>query len=52
MLLADVLSFLNTFFKQRPSDSDDQDLKWLLDLLLKQVTGKNLKTRAGLGETG
>ncbi|XP_058232589.1 rotatin isoform X1 [Hemibagrus wyckioides] len=38
MLLADVLSFLNTFFKQRQADSDDQDLKWLLELLLKQDT--------------
>lgn len=40
MLLADVISFLNTFFKQRQSDSDDQDLKWLLELLLKPVTGQ------------
>ncbi|KAK3541625.1 hypothetical protein QTP86_033055, partial [Hemibagrus guttatus] len=38
MLLADVISFLNTFFKQRQADSDDQDLKWLLELLLKQDT--------------
>ncbi|KAB5533141.1 hypothetical protein PHYPO_G00128390 [Pangasianodon hypophthalmus] len=38
MLLTDVISFLNTFFKQHQSDSDDQDLKWLLELLLKQDT--------------
>ncbi|XP_060755970.1 rotatin isoform X2 [Neoarius graeffei] len=35
MLLADVISFLNAFFKRRQSESDDQDLKWLLELLLK-----------------
>ncbi|XP_053343881.1 rotatin [Clarias gariepinus] len=35
-LLGDVLSFLNTFFKRSQADSDDQDLKWLLELLLKQ----------------
>lgn len=42
MLLADVISFLNTFFKQRQADSDDQDLKWHLELLLNQVMGKAL----------
>lgn len=41
-LLGDVLSFLNTFFKRSQADSDDQDLKWLLELLLKQVTGHAL----------
>ncbi|XP_035382254.1 rotatin isoform X1 [Electrophorus electricus] len=37
-LLVDVLSFLNTFFQQNPSPSDDEDLRWLLELLLKQDT--------------
>ncbi|XP_076868967.1 rotatin isoform X2 [Brachyhypopomus gauderio] len=37
-LLVDVVSFLNTFFKQNPSPSDDADLQWLLELLLKQDT--------------
>ncbi|XP_053467742.1 rotatin isoform X3 [Ictalurus furcatus] len=38
VLLADVISFLNTFFRQHRSDSDDRDLKWLLELLLKKDT--------------
>lgn len=36
-LLVDVVSFLNTFFKQNQSELDHQDLKWLLELLLNQV---------------
>uniref|UniRef100_A0A673ISU8 Rotatin N-terminal domain-containing protein n=1 Tax=Sinocyclocheilus rhinocerous TaxID=307959 RepID=A0A673ISU8_9TELE len=36
-LLVDILSFLNTFFKQNQSELDHQDLKWLLELLLNQV---------------
>ncbi|XP_050954183.1 rotatin isoform X4 [Labeo rohita] len=35
-LLVDVVSFLNTFFKQNQSELDHQDLKWLLELLLNQ----------------
>ncbi|XP_046689537.1 rotatin isoform X1 [Silurus meridionalis] len=38
MLLGDIVSFLNTFFKHRRSDSDDLDLKWLLELVLKGDT--------------
>ncbi|XP_056306497.1 rotatin isoform X1 [Danio aesculapii] len=33
-LLVDIVSFLNTFFKQNQSELDQQDLKWLLELLL------------------
>uniref|UniRef100_A0A8C1QAU5 Rotatin n=1 Tax=Cyprinus carpio TaxID=7962 RepID=A0A8C1QAU5_CYPCA len=36
-LLVDIVSFLNTFFKQNQSELDHQDLKWLLELLLNQV---------------
>uniref|UniRef100_A0A8C2IE57 Rotatin n=1 Tax=Cyprinus carpio TaxID=7962 RepID=A0A8C2IE57_CYPCA len=35
-LLVDIVSFLNTFFKQNQSELDHQDLKWLLELLLNQ----------------
>nr|XP_055038257.1 rotatin isoform X4 [Misgurnus anguillicaudatus] len=35
-LLVDIVSFLNTFFKQNQSEADHQDLKWLLELLLNQ----------------
>ncbi|KAI7792817.1 putative rotatin, partial [Triplophysa rosa] len=35
-LLMDIVSFLNTFFKQNQSESDHADLKWLLELLLNQ----------------
>lgn len=35
-LLVDIVSFLNTFFKQNQSESDHADLKWLLELLLNQ----------------
>ncbi len=36
-LLVDIVSFLNTCFKQNQSELDHQDLKWLLELLLNQV---------------
>uniref|UniRef100_A0A9J8D9X9 Rotatin n=1 Tax=Cyprinus carpio carpio TaxID=630221 RepID=A0A9J8D9X9_CYPCA len=36
-LLVDIVSFLNTFFKQNQSELDHQDLKWLLELLLNQI---------------
>ncbi|TRY91578.1 hypothetical protein DNTS_014479 [Danionella cerebrum] len=35
-LLVDIVSFLNTFFKQSQSELDHQDLKWLLEILLNQ----------------
>ncbi|XP_051970542.1 rotatin isoform X1 [Xyrauchen texanus] len=35
-LLVDIVSFLNTFFRQNQSESDHQDLKWFLELLLNQ----------------
>ncbi|KAL6462919.1 hypothetical protein MHYP_G00293410 [Metynnis hypsauchen] len=37
-LLVSLVSFLNTFFKQNQSDSDDNDLRWLAELLIKQET--------------
>uniref|UniRef100_A0AAR2KTY1 Rotatin N-terminal domain-containing protein n=1 Tax=Pygocentrus nattereri TaxID=42514 RepID=A0AAR2KTY1_PYGNA len=36
-LLVSLVSFLNTFFKQNQSDCDDNDLRWLAELLIKQV---------------
>ncbi|XP_072544678.1 rotatin isoform X2 [Salminus brasiliensis] len=35
-LLVEIVSFLNTFFKQNQSDSDANDLRWLAELLIKQ----------------
>ncbi|KAL7840859.1 hypothetical protein AOLI_G00261820 [Acnodon oligacanthus] len=37
-LLVSLVSFLNTFFKQNQSDCDDNDLRWLAELLIKQET--------------
>ncbi|KAI4902317.1 hypothetical protein NFI96_016186, partial [Prochilodus magdalenae] len=37
-LLVSIVSFLNTFFKQNQSDSDDKDLRWLIELLINQET--------------
>uniref|UniRef100_A0A8B9HZF5 Rotatin N-terminal domain-containing protein n=1 Tax=Astyanax mexicanus TaxID=7994 RepID=A0A8B9HZF5_ASTMX len=36
-LLVEIVSFLNTFLKQNQSDSDANDLRWLVELLIKQV---------------
>uniref|UniRef100_A0A8B9HY40 Rotatin N-terminal domain-containing protein n=1 Tax=Astyanax mexicanus TaxID=7994 RepID=A0A8B9HY40_ASTMX len=35
-LLVEIVSFLNTFLKQNQSDSDANDLRWLVELLIKQ----------------
>ncbi|KAJ8279722.1 hypothetical protein COCON_G00067880 [Conger conger] len=35
-LLADIVAFLNTFFRQQKSEADDSDVRWILELLLKQ----------------
>ncbi|KAJ8413437.1 hypothetical protein AAFF_G00094330 [Aldrovandia affinis] len=35
-LLVDVVAFLNTFFKQQKSEADEVDLRWILELILKQ----------------
>ncbi|KAG7488553.1 hypothetical protein MATL_G00035790 [Megalops atlanticus] len=35
-LLVDLVAFLNTFFKQQKSEADEADLRWILELLLKQ----------------
>ncbi|TSK98361.1 Rotatin [Bagarius yarrelli] len=49
MLLADVISFLNTFFLQHQAGSDDQELKWLLELLLKQLLSGPLASEFAVG---
>lgn len=42
-LLVEIVAFLNTYFSQQGHDhdthSDDPDLRWILQLLLKQVKG-------------
>ncbi|KAI1889059.1 hypothetical protein AGOR_G00175160 [Albula goreensis] len=35
-LLVDIVAFLNMFFKQQKSEADEADLRWILELLLKQ----------------
>ncbi|XP_064189190.1 rotatin isoform X2 [Anguilla rostrata] len=35
-LLADIVAFLNAFFKQQKSEADEADVRWILELLLKQ----------------
>ncbi|KAJ8277701.1 hypothetical protein GJAV_G00078770 [Gymnothorax javanicus] len=35
-LLADIVAFLNAFFKQQKSEADEADLQWILELLVKQ----------------
>ncbi|KAJ8376596.1 hypothetical protein SKAU_G00071760 [Synaphobranchus kaupii] len=35
-LLADIVAFLNAFLKQQKSEADEADVRWILDLLLKQ----------------
>ncbi|MEQ2264125.1 hypothetical protein XENORESO_019863, partial [Xenotaenia resolanae] len=40
-LLVGIVTFLNAYFKQDPtecaSDQEDKDLRWILELLLNQV---------------
>ncbi|XP_066500851.1 rotatin isoform X2 [Hoplias malabaricus] len=56
-LLVSVVSFLNTFFRQNHSDSNDEDLRWILELLIKQthvlmdlLLSDDMKTQAQLRE--
>ncbi|XP_030624643.1 rotatin [Chanos chanos] len=46
-LLVDIVAFLNIFFKQHRSDSDYQDLRWILELLHKQETNALLNLLPG-----
>uniref|UniRef100_A0AAY4AGG1 Rotatin N-terminal domain-containing protein n=1 Tax=Denticeps clupeoides TaxID=299321 RepID=A0AAY4AGG1_9TELE len=39
-LLVEVVSFLNMFFSQNRSNSDSEDLRWTLELLLNQVSAR------------
>uniref|UniRef100_A0AAY4AKS3 Rotatin N-terminal domain-containing protein n=1 Tax=Denticeps clupeoides TaxID=299321 RepID=A0AAY4AKS3_9TELE len=41
-LLVEVVSFLNMFFSQNRSNSDSEDLRWTLELLLNQVSPNTL----------
>uniref|UniRef100_A0A671MLB4 Rotatin N-terminal domain-containing protein n=1 Tax=Sinocyclocheilus anshuiensis TaxID=1608454 RepID=A0A671MLB4_9TELE len=50
-LLVDIVSFLNTFFKQNQSELDHQDLKWLLELLLNQVFLNKPQLKAEINHT-
>uniref|UniRef100_A0A6Q2WR56 Rotatin N-terminal domain-containing protein n=1 Tax=Esox lucius TaxID=8010 RepID=A0A6Q2WR56_ESOLU len=37
-LLVDVVAFLNSYFKHSHSEIEDEDLRWILELLLKQTS--------------
>ncbi|XP_010889508.2 rotatin isoform X2 [Esox lucius] len=41
-LLVDVVAFLNSYFKHSHSEIEDEDLRWILELLLKQETSSLL----------
>uniref|UniRef100_A0A4W5JS60 Rotatin n=1 Tax=Hucho hucho TaxID=62062 RepID=A0A4W5JS60_9TELE len=46
-LLVDVIAFLSTYFKQSHLESEDKDLRWILELLLKQETNSLLDLLLG-----
>uniref|UniRef100_A0A673W0I3 Rotatin n=1 Tax=Salmo trutta TaxID=8032 RepID=A0A673W0I3_SALTR len=46
-LLVDVIAFLSAYFKQSHLESEDKDLCWILELLLKQETNSLLDLLLG-----
>ncbi|XP_042154909.1 rotatin isoform X1 [Oncorhynchus tshawytscha] len=46
-LLVDVIAFLSAYFKQSHLASEDKDLRWILELLLKQETNSLLDLLLG-----
>uniref|UniRef100_A0A8C7PMN1 Rotatin n=1 Tax=Oncorhynchus mykiss TaxID=8022 RepID=A0A8C7PMN1_ONCMY len=51
-LLVDVIAFLSAYFKQSHLGSEDKDLRWILELLLKQETNSLLDLLLGEDSQG